>query len=265
MVEEFHCSRGEANSGKKVLRLVQRECLVKGMQAFWFNDILKRTTDPEISAEVDFGGLWFYGQCFRFLTCSWNSLPVVPFSEQTISRENPLIQVNFKESMQNNSRDWDVVLRILWRMANFIFVHTGIKRDLSVLFLTKWCVRLNRIRPLNLLPPLPSINRTSERSCRHFLSFSPAQDWFGSTLSEATWHSNAFSGPIHAGRGTWSAMPCEQMGPIDMNGGVHTARKQHQRKNVPICARVASRVLCGLGLNHRHLKHAVNILGVADW
>ncbi len=37
------------------------------------------------------------------------------------------------------------------------------------------------------------------------------------------------------------------MEPIDVNGSVHTARKQHQRKNVPICARVASRVLCGLG------------------
>ncbi len=33
-----------------------------------------------------------------------------------------------------------------------------------------------------------------------------------------------------------------------MNGGVHTARKQHQRKNIGICTRVASSVLCGLGL-----------------
>ena len=32
------------------------------------------------------------------------------------------------------------------------------------------------------------------------------------------------------------ALPrCKQMGPIDVNGGVHTAGKQHQRKNVPIC------------------------------
>ncbi len=42
---------------------------------------------------------------------------------------------------------------------------------------------------------------------------------------------------------------CKEMGPVDVNGGVHTARKQHQRKNVRICARVASRVLCGLGLS----------------
>ncbi len=35
---------------------------------------------------------------------------------------------------------------------------------------------------------------------------------------------------------------------VDVNGGVHTARKQHQRKNIPIYARVVSRVLCGLGL-----------------
>ena len=38
------------------------------------------------------------------------------------------------------------------------------------------------------------------------------------------------------------------MEPIDVNGSVHTARKQHQRKNITICVRVASRVLCGLGL-----------------
>ena len=44
------------------------------------------------------------------------------------------------------------------------------------------------------------------------------------------------------------AMQREQMGPVHVNEGVHTARKQHQRKNVPICVRVASRVLCGLGL-----------------
>ncbi len=30
-------------------------------------------------------------------------------------------------------------------------------------------------------------------------------------------------------------------GPVDVNGSVHTARKQHQRKNVPICMRVALR------------------------
>ncbi len=37
----------------------------------------------------------------------------------------------------------------------------------------------------------------------------------------------------------------EQMGPVDVNGGVHTARKQHQRKNVPICARVLRPVWIG--------------------
>ncbi len=40
----------------------------------------------------------------------------------------------------------------------------------------------------------------------------------------------------------------KEMEPVDVNGSVHTARKQHQRKNVPICMRVMSRVLCGLGL-----------------
>ncbi len=61
-------------------------------------------------------------------------------------------------------------------------------------------------------------------------------------------------GPIHTGRGTWRAMPCKQMGPVDMNGGVHTACKQHQRKNVPICTCVASPVLCGWGLEEAGSK-----------
>ena len=39
------------------------------------------------------------------------------------------------------------------------------------------------------------------------------------------------------------------MGPVFVNGSIHSASKQHQRKNVPICVRIASRVLCGLGLN----------------
>ena len=55
-------------------------------------------------------------------------------------------------------------------------------------------------------------------------------------------------GPIHTGRGTRRAMRCKQMGPIDVNGGVHTACKQHQRKNIQIYVRIASCVLCGLGL-----------------
>ncbi len=43
----------------------------------------------------------------------------------------------------------------------------------------------------------------------------------------------------------------KQMGPVDVNGGVYTARKQHQRKNIQICGCVVSRVLCGLGLTVR--------------
>ena len=55
------------------------------------------------------------------------------------------------------------------------------------------------------------------------------------------------AGPIHTGRETQRAMRCKQMGTVDVNGGVHTACKQHQRKNIRICMHVASRVLCGLG------------------
>ena len=46
----------------------------------------------------------------------------------------------------------------------------------------------------------------------------------------------------------------KQMGPVDVNGDVHTAGKQHQKKNVPICMCIASRVLFGLGLNQGHLN-----------
>ncbi len=42
-------------------------------------------------------------------------------------------------------------------------------------------------------------------------------------------------GLIHTGR--------QQMGPVFVNGSVHTARKQHQRENVPICMHV-DRVSC---------------------
>ncbi len=42
----------------------------------------------------------------------------------------------------------------------------------------------------------------------------------------------------------------KHMGPVVINGSIHTACKQHQRKNVPICMRVASRVLCELGLSY---------------
>ena len=38
------------------------------------------------------------------------------------------------------------------------------------------------------------------------------------------------------------------MGPIVINGSVHTAREQHQRKNIPICVHIVWRVLCELGL-----------------
>ena len=42
-------------------------------------------------------------------------------------------------------------------------------------------------------------------------------------------------GPIHTGHGIPRATRCKQMGPVDVNGGVHTTRKQHQRKNIRIC------------------------------
>ncbi len=42
-------------------------------------------------------------------------------------------------------------------------------------------------------------------------------------------------------------MQRKQMGPVDVNGGVHTALKQHQRICVRICAR-ASSVDWALGL-----------------
>ena len=35
------------------------------------------------------------------------------------------------------------------------------------------------------------------------------------------------SGSIHTGRGTQRAMPRKQMEPVDVNGSVHTAGKQH--------------------------------------
>ncbi len=44
-------------------------------------------------------------------------------------------------------------------------------------------------------------------------------------------------GPIRTGRGTRRTTQRKQMGPVDVNGGVHTACKQHQRKNIPIWAR----------------------------
>ncbi len=43
------------------------------------------------------------------------------------------------------------------------------------------------------------------------------------------------------------AMRRKQMGPIVINGSIHTARKHYQRKNIPICLCVAWCVLCELG------------------
>ncbi len=43
-------------------------------------------------------------------------------------------------------------------------------------------------------------------------------------------------------------MQCKQMGPVVVNGSVHTARKLHQRKNILMC--IVWRVLCELGLSH---------------
>ncbi len=73
-----------------------------------------------------------------------------------------------------------------------------------------------------------------------------------------------FASHIQCGRGQRTEYPAilgpnphrtrrdaKEMEPIDVNGSVYTACKQHQRKNVPICVRVASRVLCGLGLDQR--------------
>ncbi len=48
-------------------------------------------------------------------------------------------------------------------------------------------------------------------------------------------------GPIHIGRGTRRLARRNQMGPVDVNGSVHTARKQHQRKYILICAHCVPR------------------------
>ncbi len=45
------------------------------------------------------------------------------------------------------------------------------------------------------------------------------------------------------------------MRPVDVNGGIHTASKQHQRKNIRIYPPLASRVLCGLGLGNLGLEN----------
>ncbi len=48
-------------------------------------------------------------------------------------------------------------------------------------------------------------------------------------LGEGHFTSDAYNtqkdqGPIHTGRGMPGATGCKQMGPVDVNGGVHTAR-----------------------------------------
>ncbi len=45
---------------------------------------------------------------------------------------------------------------------------------------------------------------------------------------------------------------------VDVNGSVHTARKQYQRKHV--CPPIASSVLCGLGLKKKRTN-----LEVSHW
>ncbi len=55
-------------------------------------------------------------------------------------------------------------------------------------------------------------------------------------------------------------MQRKQMGPVVVNGSVHTAGKQHQRICVPICMRVASGVLCELGLTLIDQKSRFQIL-----
>ncbi len=51
-------------------------------------------------------------------------------------------------------------------------------------------------------------------------------------------------GLIHTRHGTPRTTQRKQMGPIVVNRSVHTAHKQHQRKNVLICKRVPWRVQC---------------------
>ncbi len=93
----------------------------------------------------------------------------------------------------------------------------------------------------------------------HKPTFGPVHTGRGSTYKQK-WNillqTGVFTqqGPIHTGRGMRRAMRCKQMGPIDVNGSIHTACKQHQRKNVRIYAHVASRVLCGLGLRRKAMQ-----------
>ena len=55
-------------------------------------------------------------------------------------------------------------------------------------------------------------------------------------------------GPIHTGRAAQGEMQRKQIGPVVVNGSVHTARKHHQRKKHSNLRARLSRVLCELGL-----------------
>ncbi len=69
-------------------------------------------------------------------------------------------------------------------------------------------------------------------------------------LSSSSWR---IQGPIHTGRGTRRAMRRKQMGPVDVNGGIRNARKQHQRKNFQFVP-VTSRILCFRSFHHSQQK-----------
>ncbi len=62
------------------------------------------------------------------------------------------------------------------------------------------------------------------------------------------------SGLIHTRRGTRRTTQRKQMGSVVVNGSVHTACKQHQRKDLLICVRVAWPVLCEFGLRLRPFR-----------
>ncbi len=71
--------------------------------------------------------------------------------------------------------------------------------------------------------------------------------------------------PHRMWQATRSATQRKQMGPVDVNGGVHTACKQHQRINVRICVRIASRVLCGLGLTQQTTRCSGHMKSQYHW
>ncbi len=88
---------------------------------------------------------------------------------------------------------------------------------------------------------------TAKDKMQRFIPGVDPKDELGLTSSFLPRVLTCFLGLIHTGRGMRHATQRKQMGPIVINGSVHTACKQHQRKNVPICVRVAWRVLCELG------------------